>query len=264
MAMARTAVAFALLACLEWAQHAGAHFVLTYPGWRGMTLIANETFPFGMQWSYPCGSLGITTNRTYWPTTGGAVALQPGWFRGGSSTLIYVNLGLGEVPNNHSLNMAKFHVDGPPGDNPYPGTACLPNVPLPAGVAPKSGDKATIQVVELHNHGAGSYNCVDIIFTDDASLVPPVNEANCFNSTSLVVDGAEIVADHAAPAFCARQSTEDGGGTSSSNRSTLFSSTTAGAPAPTSTHPSGAGGTDRGVAARAAAVVWGGVAYFAV
>ncbi len=32
------------------------HVVLTYPGWRGDNLITNETFPYGMQWMYPCES----------------------------------------------------------------------------------------------------------------------------------------------------------------------------------------------------------------
>lgn len=31
-----------------------AHTVITYPGWRGDNLITNETFPYGMQWMYPC------------------------------------------------------------------------------------------------------------------------------------------------------------------------------------------------------------------
>jgi hypothetical protein len=31
-----------------------AHTVLTYPGWRGDNLITNDTFPYGMQWMYPC------------------------------------------------------------------------------------------------------------------------------------------------------------------------------------------------------------------
>ncbi|KAK3319412.1 hypothetical protein B0H66DRAFT_458985, partial [Apodospora peruviana] len=186
----KTVFAFALLA--GWVQRVCCHFVLTYPGWRGMTLITNETFPNGMQWQYPCGGIGVTTNRTYWPLTGGAVAVQPGWFHGHSSTTLFVNLGLGEAPYNHSFAMTKFHVSGPPGDNPYPGTACLPSVPLPAGVTPKKGDLATIQVIELHNHGAGAYNCVDIEFTDDESLIPPVNESTCFNSTNLVVDGVSI------------------------------------------------------------------------
>jgi hypothetical protein len=31
-----------------------AHNVITYPGWRGDNLITNDTFPYGMQWTYPC------------------------------------------------------------------------------------------------------------------------------------------------------------------------------------------------------------------
>lgn len=31
-----------------------AHTVVTYPGWRGDNLITNNTFPYGMQWMYPC------------------------------------------------------------------------------------------------------------------------------------------------------------------------------------------------------------------
>lgn len=36
---------------------ASAHTVITYPGWRGDNLITNETFPYGMQWMYPCECL---------------------------------------------------------------------------------------------------------------------------------------------------------------------------------------------------------------
>ena len=33
-----------------------AHVVLTYPGTRGNNLVQNDTWPYGMQWSYPCTS----------------------------------------------------------------------------------------------------------------------------------------------------------------------------------------------------------------
>jgi hypothetical protein len=33
---------------------ASAHIVMSYPGWRGNNLITNETYPYGMQWEYPC------------------------------------------------------------------------------------------------------------------------------------------------------------------------------------------------------------------
>jgi len=42
------------LAVLAGASVAAAHTIITYPGWRGDNLITNETFPYGMQWMYPC------------------------------------------------------------------------------------------------------------------------------------------------------------------------------------------------------------------
>jgi len=40
----------------------------------------------------------------------------------------------------------------------YPGTICLPQVPLPANVSFNIGDNITIQVIELAQHGAAIYN----------------------------------------------------------------------------------------------------------
>ena len=44
----------ALIGILSWVAMVDAHIVLTYPGWRGDNLVTNDTFPFGMQWMYPC------------------------------------------------------------------------------------------------------------------------------------------------------------------------------------------------------------------
>lgn len=43
-----------LLVALGLAAFASAHSVITYPGWRGNNLVTNSTFPYGMQWMYPC------------------------------------------------------------------------------------------------------------------------------------------------------------------------------------------------------------------
>ncbi|KAG6116274.1 hypothetical protein E4U13_002003 [Claviceps humidiphila] len=182
---------YTILVTLVFAALAQAHSVITFPGSRGNNLITNDTFPYGMQWMYPCGGMGTTRNRTYWPTTGGAVAFQPGWFRGHSLAVIYINLGFGtNGPDNGPENMSNpmvspFTIQGPT-NNPYPGTICLPQVPLPANASVKAGDLATIQVVELAQHGAALYSCVDIIFAEpgDAKL-GTVNETNCFNSTDM-------------------------------------------------------------------------------
>ncbi|KAL4896084.1 hypothetical protein BDV59DRAFT_171987 [Aspergillus ambiguus] len=179
-----------------------AHTVIVYPGYRGNNLHTNGTvegadglgaavdsngsyvYPYGMQWIYPCGGMPTSTNRTKWPVGGGAVSFQPGWFQGHSTAFIYINLGLGSVPPNMSHPMiSPFQISGPT-NNPYPGTICLPQVPLPANISVKPGDHATIQVVETAKHGAALYNCVDIEFADPQD-VAEVTRDNCFNDSSI-------------------------------------------------------------------------------
>jgi len=177
---------------------ATAHSVITYPGWRGDKLITNATFPYGMQWMYPCGGTPTTTNRTLWPTTGGAIALQPGWFQGHATAFFYMNMGFGNDgpdggPPNMSFPMVSvFQIVGP-SKNPYPGTFCLPQVPLPANTTVNVGDNATIQVVETAIHGAALYSCVDITFADPAD-VAEVNSSNCFNSSDISFNNVYTIA----------------------------------------------------------------------
>lgn len=99
-----------------------------------------------------------STNRTKWPINGGAVSFQPGWFQGHSTAFIYINLGLGTTPQNMSHPMiSPFQITGPT-NNPYPGTVCMPQVPLPANISVQVGDHATIQLIETAKHGAALYN----------------------------------------------------------------------------------------------------------
>ncbi|KAI1908690.1 hypothetical protein LOZ12_005650 [Ophidiomyces ophidiicola] len=196
-----------LVSCLL-ATTVRAHTVIVYPGWRGNNLHSNGTveetdglsvkiaknathytdvlYPFGMQWLYPCGGMPTSTNRTKWPIKGGAISFQPGWFPGHKTAFIYVNLGLGTVPLNLSLTMVHpFELVGPTFE-PYPGTFCLPQIPLPPNVDIKVGDNATIQVIELAMHGAALYNCVDITFAEIGDPeIPRVTRENCFNSTNI-------------------------------------------------------------------------------
>lgn len=61
-------------------------------------------------------------------------------------------------PKNMSFPMvAPFQILGP-SNGPYPGSVCLPQVPLPKNRTVKAGDLATIQVVELAVHGAALYS----------------------------------------------------------------------------------------------------------
>ena len=91
------------------------------------------------------------------------MAFQPGWFQGHQSAFLYVNMGFGtDGPGNGPKNMSfpmvpPFQLRGP-SNNPYPGTVCLPQVPLPANTQVKAGDNATIQIVEIAAHGASLFS----------------------------------------------------------------------------------------------------------
>jgi hypothetical protein len=145
------------------------------------------------------GGMPTSKNRTLWPIKGGAISIQPGWFPGHSNAQFYFNMGYGNEPLNYSHSMAPaFSISGP-SNNEYNGTFCMPQVPLPSNYDPKVGDNATIQVIELAQHGAALYNvsndvtsisvqpltkiqCVDITFAEP-DKVAPVTKDNCFNST---------------------------------------------------------------------------------
>lgn len=110
----------------------------------------------------------MSQNRTKWPIRGGAVSIQPGWFPGHSLANFYINMGYGNEPLNYSHSMVPvFSIMGPTNQQ-YDGTFCLPQVPLPANYTPSVGDNATIQIIELAQHGAALYNvCLDpSIFPD--------------------------------------------------------------------------------------------------
>ena len=97
-------------------------------------------------------------NRTLWPINGGAIAVQPGWEVGHLTAFFYINMGYGNLPLNMSHPMVPaFQIQGPT-RNQYPGSFCLPQVPLPANSTFKVGDNATIQVIETAIHGASLYN----------------------------------------------------------------------------------------------------------
>lgn len=120
--------------------------------------------------------MGTSRNRTYWPTTGGAVAFQPGWFRGHALAVIYVNLGFGtDGPDGGPKDMSnpmvhQFTIQGP-SNNPYPGTVCLPQVPLPTNTSVQAGDKATIQIVELAQHGGALYTVCSLPNPSDPDVM---------------------------------------------------------------------------------------------
>lgn len=152
--------------------------------------MTNTTFPYGMQWSYPCGGLKVTQNRTYWSTEGGALAFQPGWFSGHETAFLYVNIGLDkDGPDGGPMNFttplaAPWQLLGP-SNGPYPGTLCLKDIKVPKEYGVKAGDLATIQVVELAAHGGSLFGCSDIEFVEPGDKrIPPLNDTVCFNETT--------------------------------------------------------------------------------
>ena len=114
-------------------------------------MIAHTTFLTG-------GGMPLSQNRTKWPVTGGAVAVQPGWFSGHATAFFYINMGFGNNPLNWSSPMVPvFQIIGPKKEM-YEGTFCLPQVPLPVNASVKVGDNATIQIIETAIHGAALFN----------------------------------------------------------------------------------------------------------
>lgn len=149
-----------------------------------------------------------TTNRTYWPVSGGALSVQPGWFPGHAKAFIYVNIGIqqeGQLapPNMSHPVVPPFEITGPTNQE-YPGQFCLPQIGMPANVSLVVGQNITLQVVELAVHGAALYSvsapkvaaslfapadryqCVDLTLVEDGSdLVTPVSQDNCYNSSDM-------------------------------------------------------------------------------
>jgi len=111
-----------------------------------------------------------------------------------------MNLGFGTDgpdagPPNMSFPMVPvFQIVGP-SKNPYSGSICLPQVPLPVNATVKVGDNATIQVVETAVHGAALYSCVDITFAEAGDpRIATVNESNCVNTSDISFNNVFSVA----------------------------------------------------------------------
>ncbi|KAH6608883.1 hypothetical protein Trco_002229 [Trichoderma cornu-damae] len=161
-----------LLLALAASQAVHAHFGLVYPEWRADTL-AEENEDKYSQWDYPCGGVPYKAgNITNWPVGGGSLSLElhHPW------TYVFVNLGLGANTTNFNVSLTPefLNVTGK-------GTLCIDKLPVPLhDVA--DGTLASIQVVTSGQAGNALYNCADIRFTRNATLL-----SNCSNSEGMVV-----------------------------------------------------------------------------
>ncbi|KAI5804282.1 hypothetical protein EDC01DRAFT_642729 [Geopyxis carbonaria] len=134
------------------------------------------------------GGVHHTTNRSTWPTNGGALSLIPGhaW------ALTAVNIALGNNVTEEGVYSNPFtHVMVPffnqTGGNE---TFCIPKLKIPPSIAPdvSAGVNATIQVIQLTPTGAALYNCLDITFSDDEANRfgdPKVWDEYCYNGTGI-------------------------------------------------------------------------------
>ncbi|KAK5104554.1 hypothetical protein LTS08_002444 [Lithohypha guttulata] len=178
-----------LLATIVLPLAVSAHFGLNYPTWRADSLA--ETNESISQWSYPCANVQPMQNtslqRTPWPLEGGSVSLDLNhhW------TYLFVNLGFGaEVTNfNISLNPNGGQLINQTGN----GTFCWNQLRVPSsellGLTITEGQEASIQVVTVGDSGSALYNCADIVFTSNATLLAA---DQCVNSTGVTAQSVEL------------------------------------------------------------------------
>lgn len=91
-----------------------------------------------------------------------SIMAQPNLPLGHKTATFYINIGIngpGEVapPNMSHPVVPAFQITGPV-NTAYPGTFCLPQVPLVPDLTFNIGDNITIQVIETAQHGAAIYN----------------------------------------------------------------------------------------------------------
>ncbi|KAK5222902.1 hypothetical protein LTR72_005739 [Exophiala xenobiotica] len=151
---------------------ASAHFELQYPYWRGDSFL-----PPASQYLFPCANVNTTdesnNNRTVWPLDGGSLVIDfhHPW------TYVSFNLGLGSNTStfNISLNPMLLNETGN-------GTICIPKWTLPAHLGIVDGDEASLQVITIGDSGTALYNCADIRFSANATLL---SGDQCQNSSNV-------------------------------------------------------------------------------
>ncbi|KAI1621069.1 hypothetical protein EDD37DRAFT_639673 [Exophiala viscosa] len=149
-----------------------AHFELQYPVWRGDSFL-----PPASQYTFPCANVPTSAtsnaNRTLWPLDGGSLLIDfhHPW------TYVSFNLGFGGTTStfNISLNPMMLNETGN-------GTICIPKWTLPADLGVVEGQDASLQVITVGDSGTALYNCADIRFSANATLLS--NDA-CQNSSGV-------------------------------------------------------------------------------
>ncbi|KIW70575.1 hypothetical protein PV04_02831 [Phialophora macrospora] len=162
------------LALLLAAQLVSGHFEIQYPHWRGDSFL-----PPASQYVFPCANVNTTdasnNNRTLWPLDGGSLVIDfhHPW------SYVSFNLGFGSDTNtfNISLNPMLLNVTGN-------GTICIPKWNLPADLGIVDGMDASLQVINIGDTGTALYNCADIRFTSNATIL---GGDQCQNTTGVEI-----------------------------------------------------------------------------
>ncbi|KAF3928982.1 hypothetical protein ABW19_dt0203304 [Dactylella cylindrospora] len=160
-----------IIAAATLTQAVQAHFTLNYPTWRGDSFEEPAS-----QWIRPCAGINTTTesdnNRTAWPLDGGSLSLKLGH----AFDYVFINLGIGSEVTNFNISLTpNFY------NNTGNGTLCLPKVAIPAGIVIEDGQEASIQVVAMGRAGNSMYNCADIVFSSNATIL---EDEQCQNTTT--------------------------------------------------------------------------------
>jgi len=155
------------------------HFTVIYPQQR--------PYFYDTQFHFPCGGISPTTNRSRWPTTGGALSFIP--IHAFALTTINIALGsdIDEKILSNPYNVSMVPLFNQTGAN---STFCLPKIKIPKKIVGGvfDGVNATIQVIQLTGTGASLYSCIDITFSDkeaDRFGAPEVWDKYCVNGTGM-------------------------------------------------------------------------------
>ncbi|EXJ63419.1 uncharacterized protein A1O5_11468, partial [Cladophialophora psammophila CBS 110553] len=156
-----------------------AHTQIWYPQWRADSFdlpFSQRIYPYILLWFLGAGiSDNSATPRTEWPLTGGSlnVTLHD------AAAYIFVNLGFGA--NSSDFNITLFSA---PLNETGPGNLCFPKLTLPPGLPIQEGTQVSIRFATAGHNGEGLYNCADITFTNNATLLP---SDQCQNSSTVSV-----------------------------------------------------------------------------
>jgi len=149
-----------------------AHTQIWYPAWRGNSFLG----PYS-QTIFPCAGISdnATTTRTLWPLDGGSlnVTLHD------EAAYIFINIGLGV--NSSNFNYTLY---AEPLNETGAGNLCFPKLTLPPNMPIAEGTNASIQFATAGHDGEGLYNCADITFTKNATLLP---SDQCVNSSTVSI-----------------------------------------------------------------------------